>query len=79
MTVELHRHFEAGIRPGLIARLAAKHGLTEVRTRAGELVAGIDPQDPEAIRRYYRGIAAGFVTPGGFARSWHSCASACGT
>ena len=32
-TVELHRHFEAGIRPETIARLAARHGLTEVRTR----------------------------------------------
>jgi adenosine deaminase len=68
MTVELHRHFEAGIRPGLLARLAAAHGVTQVRTRAGEVVAGIDPQDPDAIRRYYRGIAAGFVAPGGFAR-----------
>lgn len=68
MTVELHRHFEAGIRPGFLARLAATHGITEVQTRAGAVVDGIDPQDPEAIRRYYRGIAAGFVTPGGFAR-----------
>ena len=67
MTIELHRHFEAGIRPGLIARLAATHGITEVRTRAGTVVAGIDPQDPDQIRRYYRDIAAGFVTPGGFA------------
>jgi len=67
-TVELHRHFEAGIRPGLIARLAAKHGITEVRTRAGTVVAGIDPQDPDQIRRYYRDIAAGFVSAGGFAR-----------
>jgi adenosine deaminase len=68
MTVELHRHFEAGIRPGLIARLAAKHGITDVRTREGTVVAGVDPQDPDQIRRYYREIAAGFVTPGGFAR-----------
>jgi adenosine deaminase len=68
MTVELHRHFEAGIRPGLLARLAARHGITEVRTRAGDVVAGVDPQDPDAIRRYYRTIAGGFVTPGGFAR-----------
>ena len=68
MTVELHRHFEAGIRPGLIARLAAKYGITEVRTRSGEVIVGVDPQDPQAIQRYYREIAAGFVTPGGFAR-----------
>jgi len=68
LTVELHRHFEAGIRPGLIARLAAAHGITEVRTRAGTVVPGVDPQDPDQIRRYYRDIAAGFVTPGGFAR-----------
>jgi adenosine deaminase len=68
VTVELHRHFEAGIRPGLIARLAAKHGVTEVRTRTGQVIAGVNPQDPDEIRRYYREIAAGFVTPGGFAR-----------
>jgi adenosine deaminase len=68
LTIELHRHFEAGIRPGLMARLAAKHGITDVRTRAGNVVPGVDPQDPDQIRRYYRDIAAGFVTPGGFAR-----------
>jgi adenosine deaminase len=67
-TVELHRHFEAGIRPEMIARLAARHHLTEARTRAGVVVPGIDPQDPDAIRRYYRTIAAGFGAPDGFAR-----------
>ena len=67
-TAELHRHFEAGIRPGLLARLAATHGVTEVRTRTGDLIAGVDPQDPDQIRRYYREVAAGFGGPGGFAR-----------
>jgi adenosine deaminase len=67
-TVDLHRHFEAGLRPELIARLAARHGLTDVRTRSGIVVPGVDPQDPESIRRYYREIAAGFGRPDGFTR-----------
>ncbi len=67
-TVELHRHFEAGIRPEAIARLAARHGLTEVRTRSGRVVAGVDPQEPTSIRRYYASVAAGFGADDGFAR-----------
>lgn len=67
-TVELHRHFEAGLRPETIARLAQRHGVTEVRTRAGERVAGVDPQDPDSVRGYYRSIAGGFTRPDGFAR-----------
>jgi len=67
-TVELHRHFEAGLRPETIARLAARHGLTTVCTRAGELIPGVDPQDPDSVRRYYAGIAEGFTQPDGFAR-----------
>ncbi len=67
-TVELHRHFEAGLRPETIARLAARHGLTEVRARSGVVVAGVDPQDPESVRRYYRDIASGFGRPDGFTR-----------
>ena len=67
-TVELHRHFEAGIRPELLARLAARHGITEARTRSGQVVSGIDPQDPDAIRRYYRSLAAGFGEKDGFTR-----------
>ena len=67
-TVELHRHFEAGIRPETIARLAASHGLTEVRGRSGEVVPGADPRDPASIRRYYDSVAAGFGAPDGFPR-----------
>jgi adenosine deaminase len=67
-TVELHRHFEAGIRPETIARLAARHGVTEARTRSGPVVPGIDPQDPDSIRRYYRTVAEGLASPEGFAR-----------
>ncbi len=67
-TVELHRHFEAGIRPETIARLAARNGVTEVRSRAGAVVPGADPQDPESIRRYYDSVAAGFGAPDGFPR-----------
>lgn len=67
-TVELHRHFEAGLRPETIARLAARHRVTDVRTRSGTIVPGVDPQDPDAIRRYYRSVAAGFGEHDGFAR-----------
>jgi adenosine deaminase len=67
-TVELHRHFEAGLAPETIARLAARHGLTEVRTRFGQLVPGVDPQDPAAVRRYYETVVRSFAGPGGFAR-----------
>jgi adenosine deaminase len=67
-TVELHRHFEAGLRPETIARLAARHGLTTARTRAGHVIPGVDPQDPDSVRRYYAGIAEGFTQPDGFAR-----------
>jgi aminodeoxyfutalosine deaminase len=67
-TVELHRHFEAGLRPETLARLAMRNGVTDVHTRSGQLVPSVDPQDPEAIRRYYREIARGFMAPNGFAR-----------
>jgi len=67
-TVELHRHFEAGLTPETIARLAARHGLTDVRTRFGEPVPGVDPQDPASIRRYYETVVQGFTGPDGFAR-----------
>jgi adenosine deaminase len=68
LTVELHRHFEAGITPETIARLARRHGLTETRTRAGLVVEGVDPQSPSSIRQYYRSVAEGFTSPDGSAR-----------
>jgi len=67
-TVELHRHFEAGLLPETIARLAARHGVSEARTRSGEVVAGVDPREPDSIRRYYASVAAGFGLPDGFTR-----------
>lgn len=67
-TVELHRHFEAGLRPAFIARLAAKNGVTSAKTRSGTIIDGVDPQDPASIERYYRDVAAGFAGEGGFAR-----------
>ena len=68
LTVELHRHFEAGLRPETIARLAARHGVTEARTRSGQVLPGVDPQDPESVRRYYRQVSQGFGRPDGFVR-----------
>jgi adenosine deaminase len=67
-TAELHRHFEAGLSPETIARLAARHGLAEARTRSGRVIDGLDPQDPASIRRYYRAVADGFSQPDGAAR-----------
>jgi adenosine deaminase len=67
-TVELHRHFEAGLTPEILARLAAKNGVTTVITRQGAVVPGVDPQEPDSIRAYYAGVAAGFAGAGGFSR-----------
>ena len=67
-TVELHRHFEAGLLPETIARLAARHGVDAARTRAGRIVEGVDPRDPDSIRRYYADVSAGFGLPDGFTR-----------
>lgn len=67
-TVELHRHFEAGLTPETIAHLAARNGVTQVHTRQGVPEPDVDPQDPASIRRYYGRVAAGFKGPGGFAR-----------
>jgi adenosine deaminase len=68
-TVELHRHFEAGLTPETIARLARRHGLTEVRPRfGGPAVPDLDPRDPAAVRRYYAGAARQFIGPDGFTR-----------
>jgi adenosine deaminase len=67
-TAELHRHLEAGLSPETIARLAERHGVTEAATRGGRPIEGLDPQDPASIRRYYRGVAAGFQGAAGFSR-----------
>jgi adenosine deaminase len=64
-TVELHRHFEAGLTPDTIARLAQRHGVTAARSRAGQVVEGVDPQ---SIRQYYRTVSEGFALPDGAAR-----------
>jgi adenosine deaminase len=68
LTCELHRHFEAGLTPETIARMAQRHGLTAARTRTGAVIDGIDPQDPASIRRYYRSVAEGFRAADGAAR-----------
>jgi adenosine deaminase len=67
-TVELHRHFEAGLTPEEIARLAQRHGVTTARSRAGQRIEGVDPQDPQSIRGYYRTVSEGFSQPDGAAR-----------
>lgn len=77
-TVELHRHFEAGLLPETIARLAARHGVDAARTRSGQVVEGVDPRDPDSIRRYYAEVAAGFGLPDGFTRFHQSFGLALG-
>jgi adenosine deaminase len=67
-TVELHRHFEAGLTPETIAHLAQRHGIGTARTRAGIVIDGVDPQDPRSIRAYYRAVSEGFSRPDGAAR-----------
>ena len=69
MTVELHRHFEAGLTPETIARLAARHGVDRGahargprRRRRRPAGPGLDP------RATTRAVAAGFGAPDGFAR-----------
>lgn len=52
----------------MLAILAQKNEVSTVRTRAGVVVEGVDPQDPESIRAYYASVAAGFVGEGGFSR-----------
>lgn len=67
-TVELHRHFEAGLSPETIAQLAQRNKVTKVLTRNGHKpIEGVDPQDPSSIRAYYQKIQTGFTSPTGFA------------
>lgn len=66
-TAELHRHFEAGMSPETIARLAQLNRVTEVRLRSGQIITEVDIQSPESIADYFERIATGFNKPGGFA------------
>ncbi|MDA1060171.1 MAG: hypothetical protein O3B47_00045 [bacterium] len=59
-TVELHRHFEAGMTPEVIATLAQRNGIEKFLTREGEVVDGVDPQDPDSIRAYVDSVVNGF-------------------
>ena len=68
-TVELHRHFEAGMSPETISVLAQRNDVTHVLTRnSKEPIVGVDLQDPDSIRAYYHGISSGFKDPDGFSK-----------
>ncbi len=68
-TVELHRHFEAGMSPDTIATLAQRNNVTQALTRNSKTpIEGVDPQDTDSIREYYQGILAGFKSPDGFSK-----------
>jgi len=52
-----------------MATLAQKNNVTHALTRnSKEPIEGVDPQDPDSIRAYYRGILAGFKSPDGFSK-----------
>lgn len=65
-TVELHRHWEAGMSPETIAEIAARNRIENLRTVDGEVLKGVDPQDPESIRAYAKSIVNGFKGSNGF-------------
>lgn len=68
-TIELHRHFEAGLSPETIAKFAQRNNVTHVLTRnSKQPITGIDPQNPDSIRHYYQKIASGFSDSDGFAK-----------
>lgn len=68
-TVELHRHFEAGMSPETIASLAQKNHVSRVLTRNGKApIEGVDPQNPDSIKKYYQRIFTGFKQPDGFSK-----------
>jgi len=66
-TVELHRHWEAGMSPETIATLAQRNGITELKKVDGQVITGVDPQDPDSVREYVESITNGFKGPNGFA------------
>lgn len=59
-TVELHRHFEAGMSPEVIATLAHRNGVTSLKTAEGKPLDSVDPQNPEALQHYVNGVVESF-------------------
>lgn len=68
-TVELHRHFEAGLSPEVIALLAQRNKISSVVSRNGrQRIENIDLQDPISISAYYKRVAGGFDSSDGFSK-----------
>lgn len=65
-TVELHRHWEAGMSPETIATIAGRNRIDRFKRRDGSIIEGVDPQDPESVRKYAAGIVGNFKGPNGF-------------
>lgn len=65
-TVDLHRHWEAGMSPEIIAIIAQRNHITELKTVDGQAIRGVDPQNPESVRAYAKSIVDGFKEPNGF-------------
>lgn len=67
-TVELHRHWEAGISPEVIATLAQRNGVknfitTDLITKKEAVLNGVDPQSPESLQRYIDSVIESFRDP----------------
>lgn len=65
-TVDLHRHWEAGMSPDTIATIAQRNNIHELKTLDGQVLLGVDPQNPESVRAYAKSIVDGFKGPNGF-------------
>lgn len=72
LTVELHRHFEAGITPLILSELAQKNEINEIKDRDGNVISDEDPKDPEGIKRFYRLIQQKYKKWNGFTHFQHS-------
>lgn len=67
-TVDLHRHWEASLSPTHIALLAVRNHVTEFRGRDGNVIEGVDPQNPDSLANHMRSVAEGFKGDGGMLR-----------
>ncbi len=58
-TVELHRHWEAGISPKIFAKLAERNKIKALQTPQGETIKGVEPQNPQSVENYIQGVING--------------------
>lgn len=58
-TVELHRHWEAGMSPEVVARLAQRNNVDVLVNGKGASLP-VDPQNPDSLSAYFQGISRAF-------------------